>query len=97
LNYFNISLNDFELSVIPYVIYLISELRLVGIRYSLLLAGALHVCLLSSDGSIYRKYRDISPISILSVSYRIGVVNIVFFDIIVSVKNNISVVFDMLS
>jgi hypothetical protein len=33
------------------------------------------------DVTIYRKYRDISPISILSVSYRIGNRNIGFFDI----------------
>ena len=38
------------------------------------------------DGSIYRKYRDISPISILSVSYRIGNRNIGFFDIFLHAK-----------
>jgi hypothetical protein len=39
-----------------------------------------------SDGSIYRKYRDISPISILSVSYRINVMNIGFLRFIVTYR-----------
>ena len=52
-----------------------------------------------SDGSLYRKYGDISPISILLVSYRVGVLYRFFrFIDIVSVTSETQVIFfDILS
>jgi len=49
----------------------------------------------SRDGSMYRNYRDISAIPIISASYRIGVFIIVFSIYrIISMTNEISVIFD---
>ena len=52
------------------------------------------LALTSRGGSIYRKYRDISPISILSDSYRIDAFDTGFFryGYIVSMTNKMSVI-----